>query len=95
MPARRGDVEHLLEHILGFRRAGGGHRFFFLEIDGKIVARTETSHGATTIGDDLLATMARQIHVSPGLFKGLLAGTKKRSDYLMALEQQGLLQPRK
>lgn len=93
MPAKRADVEHLLERVLGFDRFERDHHRFRLVIDGKRIAETKTSHGHDTIGDGLLADMARQLRITPSLFRALLAGKKGRADYLEALRQQGLLPP--
>ncbi|HEV7215636.1 MAG TPA: hypothetical protein VGP33_10990 [Chloroflexota bacterium] len=93
MPAQRGNVEHLLERELGFQREEGDHLTVRLVIDGKLIARTKTSHSHSTIGDDLLGLMARQIHISPAFFKALLARKKRRNDYLKALQQRALLPP--
>jgi hypothetical protein len=54
MPALRSDVERILERVLGFQREEGDHHRFRLEIGGKVIANTKTSHSHTTIGDPLL-----------------------------------------
>lgn len=89
MPVRRRTIEHLLEHELGFQREEGDHHYFRLEIDSKLVARTKTSHSHDTLGDDLLALMARQLYIPPRFLKELLAGRKTRQDYLEHLRRSG------
>jgi len=91
MPAARADVERLLEHVLGFQREESDHHRFRLYVSGRLVAMTKTSHSHRTIGDPLLAEMARQMHVTLPLLRALVAGTKGRDDYLDALRGRGLL----
>ena len=93
MPAPRSDVERILERVLGFQREEGDHHRFHLEIGGKVIANTKTSHSHTTIGDPLLADMARQIHVPSRFLKELISGKQNRNDYLAVLRRKGLLPP--
>jgi len=93
MPLPRTDVEQALERKLRFDRQESDHRYFTLEIDGRVVARTKTSHGTKhrEIGDQLVGTMARQLHVSRSQFEAVVRCTRSRDEYLAALRERGFI----
>jgi len=91
MPVERTSLERLLEHTLGFVRKEGDHHWFYLFVDGQVVATTRTSHSShmRTIDDTLLGKIARRdLHISLPFLKALLAGKKTRDDYLNELKKQ-------
>ena len=94
MPIETSDLEHLLEHVLGFQRDETHHHYFKLFVNGKEVAVTRTSHSKKfrTIPDSLLAKIARHdLHISTAFLRDLVAGRKGRDEYLTELERNGLL----
>ncbi|MDO8692347.1 MAG: hypothetical protein Q7R39_20435 [Dehalococcoidia bacterium] len=93
MPLDRRDIEGALENKLGFHGTEGDHRRFSLYVGGRLVAETMTSHGTghKTIGDNLVAKMARQLLVPRMLFVELVRCTKTRMDYLQVLASRGII----
>lgn len=84
----------MLTGKLGMEMEKGDHRRFRLVLEGRTVARTFVSTGSTkyrTLGSDLVAKMARQLHVTAPFFTGLVQCSKGRDDYLRELRVQGLL----
>ena len=67
MPISARKMDRILVRVLGFERRMGRHQIYILRIGGKQVARTLISHGVREIGDDLMATLARQMAEMLGL----------------------------
>ena len=79
---------------LGMERDERDHRWYRLVVEGRVVARTFVSTGSKkykTLGDDLVAKMAKQLHVTTPFFTGLVRCFKSRDDYLQQLRDQGLV----
>lgn len=81
MALSRAETEQALIGKFGFalhNRRGQDHRVYRLIIDGQPVARTHVSTGTgkRTLGDDLVASMARQLHVTPAFFRQMVGCTK-------------------
>lgn len=79
--------------ILGFSRSERRHRFFELFIGGRKIAQTEVSRGTShrTISDNLVAKVARDLHISRAFLYELVRGTKTKEDYLNWLKERGLV----
>ncbi len=92
MPIERRDLERTLRS-LGFSQDNREHRKFFLRKNGKTIAVTMTSYGSgyRTLSEDLVSTVARQIHVNRRFLHELVQGSKTREDYLNRLREQGLI----
>jgi hypothetical protein len=70
-------------------RKGDDHRRYRLIIDAQFIAQTHVSSGTKyrTLGQDLVAAMAKQLHVSPQFFRDIVTCTKSRDDYLHKLRE--------
>lgn len=92
MPIERRELERLLL-ALGFQVDESDHRRFILYHNGKPLIRTMLSRGSghRTVGEDVVAQIARQLQISRGFLYELVRGTKKRQDYLIRLRDLGLL----
>ena len=92
MPVERRRLERTLLKI-GFVVSEHDHRVFILMVGGQRVLDTKTSRGSgyRTLGDDLVAEIARQMHISSSLLRQLVRAEKTADDYLAALRAQGLL----
>lgn len=89
MPKRARDVEASLCRK-GFRQSNGDHAFFYLFVDGKKTGvKTKISHGEKEIGDNLLATMAKQVHLTKSRFKDLIECPLSEDDYVALLRESG------
>jgi hypothetical protein len=79
---KKSAIEHALKHKLNCEVDEGKHRVFTLSLDGKVVAKTHTSHGGDEdIRDQLIKQMAQQMKVSKALFVEIVSCTKSRPDY--------------
>ncbi len=79
---------------LGMEKDQTDHRVYRFVYEGRLVARTFVSTGSTkykTLGDDLIAKMAKQLHVTSPFFVGIVKCSNSREDYVVRLRQQGLL----
>ena len=65
MPISARKMDSILVNKLGFSRRGRKHRVYTLQIEGREIARTLISHGAKEISDRMLATMAKQMGITP------------------------------
>ena len=92
MPISARKMDRILVRVLGFERRMGRHQIYILRIGGKQVARTLISHGAREIGDDLMATMARQMGITLSQFKKIIAGKMSREEYYRLLKEQGRIE---
>lgn len=92
MPISARKMDRILVSVLGFERRMGRHQIYVLRIGGRQVARTLISHGAREIGDDLMATMARQMGITLSQFKKITAGKMSREEYYRLLKEQGRLE---
>lgn len=55
--------------------------------DGTFLGETYISHGETEIGDPLLGQMARQLSITPKLWKGIIRCPEGRAEYLKLARQ--------
>ena len=92
MPISARKMDRILVRVLGFERRMGRHQIYILRIGGKQVARTLISHGAREIGDDLMATMGRQMGITLSQLKKIIAGKIGREEYYRLLEEQGRIE---
>ena len=84
-------VEKALEKV-GHVNENGDHNRYRLYIDGKRTdIRTKTSHNGQDIGDDLIASMARQIHLSRKEFISLVNGQISKNEYLEILKANKII----
>ncbi len=69
------------------------HRWYTFVVEGKTIARTFVSTGSkvTTLSDDLISSMAKQLNVSTPFFDGLVSCTKDLEDYVVVLRQKDVL----
>ncbi len=92
MPISARKMDRILVSVLGFERRMGRHQIYILRTGGRQVARTLISHGAREIGDDLMATMARQMGITLSQLKKIIAGKIGREEYYRSLEEQGRIE---
>jgi hypothetical protein len=92
MPISARKMDRILVQVLGFERRMGRHQIYILRIGERQVARTLISHGAREIGDDLMATMARQMGMTLSQLKKIIAGKIDREEYYRLLEEQGCIE---
>lgn len=92
MPIERRVLEQTLL-LLGFSRSERRHRFFELFIGGRKVAQTEVSRGTShrTVSDNMVAKVARDLHISRAFLYELARGAKTPEDYLDWLRDRGLI----
>ncbi len=84
-------VEKALEKV-GYINENGDHNRYRLYIDGKRTdIRTKTSHNGQDIGDDLIASMARQIHLSKRDFIKLVNGHISKDEYIEILKINNII----
>lgn len=75
-------IEHALTEKLRCEMEDGRHRVFIVSLDGQVVAKTHTSHGADEdLGDDLIKHMANQLRVSRRLFVDIVSRKKSLPEY--------------
>jgi len=75
-------IEQALMGKLGCDVDEGKHRVFILAIDGRVVAKTHTSHGGDEdIRDPLIKRMATQMKISKEMFVDIVSCTKSRAEY--------------
>ena len=55
--------------------------------NGIFLGETYISHGATEIGDPLVGQMARQLNISPPLWRDIINCPKGRGEYLIEASQ--------
>lgn len=95
MPLQRADVEQALA-AKGFRLKGGDHRFYHLYVGEErqaIFTKVSTGSEHRTIGDDLLAQMARQTKLTKAEFTRLVECSLSGPAYVELLRGRGLLAP--
>lgn len=94
MSLPRREVERQLTQKLLMEPRPGDHRYYYLFINGRKVARTHVSTGTNsrTLGDNMVSTMARQLNVTTSFFREIVNCTKTRDQYLQQLRDQDLLE---
>ena len=87
----RAAAEKALVHKFDMERDERDHRWYRLVLDGQEVARTFVSTGTKyqTLGDDLVAKMAKQLRVPPHFFAGMVNCPKSKEDYISHLRAIG------
>jgi len=93
MPAARDEIEAALKKK-GFVLNDGDHRYFRLHVDGRATAIfTKTSHGNKykTLGDALVAAMAKQLKLTKKQFGDLVDCRMSGDAYLQALHDQSIV----
>lgn len=76
----------------GFASRENHHTYFHLVVAGKkIIVSTKISHGETEIGDPLLASMARQVHLSKKQFLELVDCPMTAAAYLVELRKSKVI----
>ena len=90
---KRRDVESALSQK-GFTLQDGDHRYYVFLFQGRLVARTKVSHGTKykDLGDDLLAHMAQQCHLTKNIFLELVDCSLTQKGYEGNLREQKLLE---
>lgn len=82
----------------GFQKSQGDHTFliYYDQQGKKAPVRTKLSHGTShkTLGDSLVAVMAKQCRLSAKDFKELVACPLSRAAYEKKLVELGLVDPR-
>ena len=95
MAREKKDVETGLA-AKGFAKGSGDHNYFIhVGRDGKkSMAKTKTSHGASrTLGDELIARMAKQCFLTKQQFHDLIDCPLSREAYEAMLIEQGKYKP--
>ena len=88
MLLKKSDIERALERKLGCETQNLSHRVFLFSMNGRVVAKTHTSHGGDDdLGDFLIKNMADQLGVPKRLFIELVKCTKSRADIEAVLRQ--------
>ncbi len=93
MPLKKRVIEQALRGKLGCSVDEGHpkHRVFVVSLDGRVVAKTHTSHGPDEdIRDSLLKRMAEQMNVSKAMFVEVVSCTKSREEYEAELRRVGV-----
>lgn len=88
------DLIRVLESILGFELENGDHARYVLRVRGTIIARTKFSHswrGSQQIDNSILSLIAKQLHCSVKLLKGLLQKRLGKEDYFKELLMGGFI----
>lgn len=95
MPLSRAETERALAAKLGLRLDRRDHRIYRLYVGDRYVLRTMVSTGTKhrTLGDSLVAAMARQLRVSVADFRAIVGCTIDREGYLDRLRDAGMLEP--
>lgn len=87
------DLRYLLEQVLQCERdESRSHIYYFLRVNGRIVAQTHYSHswrGNTQIDDSMLSKQAQEMRCSNRTWKLLLQGRASKEDYFKDLLQRG------
>ena len=87
-------VERAIMRKLHFVRSNTDHRRLELWCNGKVVARTKTSHGAdASLSDRLVAMMARQLHISSRQLQQTVQCPFSFTDYLAVLVAKKQMMP--
>jgi hypothetical protein len=83
MPAKAREIDRMLRSKLqAVVREGGKHTRYMIEHQGQVVALMVMSHGASEIGEPLLARMAREVGVSRRQFQLLLDCPMSYEEYI-------------
>ena len=94
MPRKARVVEHGLLRK-GFRIKNSRHRHFtYVKLDGQVADHVSTvmSHGSSRdIGDNLLAQMARQLHLTRREFDELIDCGLSQDDYEAMMRRDGII----
>ena len=92
MPLERAALERLLRQ-LGFESREGHHRVYVLRWQGRTLAQASISRGTgwRTLADNMVADIARDIHIDRQFLMDLVSGKRSREDYLARLREQGIL----
>lgn len=92
MPLERREVERTLRE-LGFVSSERDHEVFELYVNRRHVIFVQVSRGWAyrTLGEPILAKIAREMRVTRPFLYELVRGTKTREDYLEELRKHGLL----
>ena len=61
--------------------------YLVFDDDGTFLGETYISHGEIEIGDPLLGQMARQLKITPQLWKGIIRCPQGRGEYLQQARQ--------
>jgi hypothetical protein len=75
----------------GFRKDDSHHHYFEFWYNGKLVARTYTSHNNEDINDYLISAMRKQCNMDKSFFMEFVKCTKSKEDYIKLLIDQGLI----
>lgn len=79
-------VRRQLARKFKFAHTGGSkHDGYDLIVDGRLVAAVDVIRGSEPCRDALIGRMAKQAHVSPRTFRGMISCTVSRNDYLKLL----------
>ncbi len=80
----------LVVNKLGYRTRQGSHLFAWLEVDGKVVARTRRSWKSS--GDlPMQHSIRQQMKLSDEELRNAIACTLGRDDYLALLREKGVI----
>lgn len=92
MPLERRELERTLRE-LGFVLSERDHEVFELYVNRRRIIYVQMSRGWAyrTLGEPILAKIAREMRVTRAFLYELVRGTKTKEDYLDELRKQGLL----
>lgn len=77
----------------GFSQENRDHSFFFLYVNGlKTSIRTKISYGMKEYGDNLLAIVARQLHLSYKELNDLIDCPLSYENYISILKEKQIIQ---
>lgn len=85
---KAGNVRRALVHKLGFEHRSGHHDIYRLYLDGRLVARTYTSHGQRELSAYHIGQMARQMRLSRREFQDAVACPLEREAYHTLLRER-------
>jgi hypothetical protein len=90
---QRSAVEKTLVTKLQMQQEVRDHRWFQLEVNGRLITRTYVSTGTKykTLGNDLVSKMAHELQVPTGFLVKLVNCQKSREEYIQHLQDTGKL----
>jgi predicted RNA binding protein YcfA (HicA-like mRNA interferase family) len=75
----------------GFTREEKHHHYYEFWYDGKLVAKTYSSHSNEDIDDYLLSAMRKQCNMNKDFFIEFIKCTKSREEYIQLLIDQNII----
>jgi predicted RNA binding protein YcfA (HicA-like mRNA interferase family) len=75
----------------GFTKEEGHHHYYEFWHNGKLIARTYSSHSGKDIDEYLISAMRKQCNMDKNFFLEFVKCSKSREDYLNLLIDQKLI----